>query len=174
MRRSLVGPKTIPARLRRRRRTCSGIVCTICARFQKDSMTSHVLPIHARQPNANNQTAAGGPRSQKPEIRSGFGLVSSFGFRVWKQVGERTTYFPSRRARPLQSRVHCVEQCSFPMFFQDAPATFDGVVLTTVRPIAYEHDLQIIPVCKLLFHHHVHRRLVRDSENPGKAEALAG
>ncbi len=35
------------------------------------------------------------------------------------------------------------------MFFQNAPATFDGVVLAMVRRIVNQHDFQIVAIRKL-------------------------
>ena len=68
-----------------------------------------------------------------------------------EQRDDRTDSFPSHRARPLYNRVHRVQQRSIPMFFQNAPATFDGVVLAMVRRIVNQHDFQIVAIRKL--HH---------------------
>ena len=68
-----------------------------------------------------------------------------------EQRDTRADSFPSHRARPLENRVHRVQQRSIPMFFQNAPATFDGVVLAMVRRIVNQHDSQIVAIRKL--HH---------------------
>ena len=65
-------------------------------------------------------------------LKSLLGNANAVCIRFVEQLHDGVHGFPGHGASPVQDRVDGLQSCPIPVFFEDPPAAFDGVVFAMV------------------------------------------